>query len=79
MPMWAIYLIVWIIAAVAVYFLMPTQTQKPPEVDDLDITPIADGKEIPVLFGTRDIDATQYVLWDGDRKTRPHKVSQGKK
>ena len=78
MPFW-ILAAIWIAVTVAAYLLYKPQTQKPPEVDDADITPIADGKEIAVLFGTREIDATKYVLWDGDRKTRPHKVSQGKK
>ena len=78
MPFWVIAAI-WIAVTVAAYLLYRPQTQKPPEVDDVDVTPTADGKEIPVLFGTRDIDATQYILWYGDIKTRPHKVSQGKK
>lgn len=40
--------------------------------------PVAEiGKEIPVVFGTRDI-ANANVVWYGDLRTTPVKTSSGK-
>lgn len=76
--MW-LYIIAWIVAAVAVFLLMPKpETQKPEAVDEIDMPVAKDGKEIPVLFGTRDISGPN-VVWYGNIRTKEHKVSGGKK
>lgn len=74
---WAVYWVVSI-ALVARSMRPASQPQKPSSVEDLDV-PVAEvGKEIPVLFGTRDIKSPN-VVWYGDLKVKPIRQKGGKK
>ena len=76
---WWVYAIIWLASFALVYFLMPKpQTAPPPGLGEVKVPTAEEGREIPVLFGTRIIQGPNVVWW-GDVKTRPHKVSQGKK
>lgn len=73
-------LILWVATTVVSYLLRPkAETQKPPGIGTVE-APTADvGREIPVLFGTRDIKGPN-VVWFGDVTTKPKKIkNSGKK
>lgn len=73
------YIAAFAVALVASFALAPKpQSQPPPSLDDIQ-TPTAEaGIEIPVLFGTRDMNGPN-VLWYGDLKTSAIKSKGGKK
>lgn len=74
-----IYAVVWAVALVATYAMMPKpQTQPPPAVGKVRAPTAEEGREIAVLFGTRDIEGPN-VVWYGDLKTRAVKKKGGKK
>lgn len=59
--------------------LMPKpQAQKPPGLNEITAPTAEIGREIPVLFGTRDL-AGPNVVWYGDIKLVPIKSKGGKK
>ena len=71
--------VAWIITAVISAALAP----KPPKpkaagLGDFQVPTAEDGREIPVLFGTRDITGPN-VVWYGDLKTKAVKAKGGKK
>lgn len=68
-----------VIGAVYAYSQTPkTQTQKPAGLSQISAPTAEEGREIPVLFGTRDIPSAN-VVWYGDLKTKAIKKSGGKK
>lgn len=73
---WA-YLIVMLIGTA--YSMSQQKTQRPVALTLDDVkAPVAQiGKEIPVLFGTRDIEDPN-VVWYGDLRTSPVKTKSGK-
>lgn len=62
------------------YYALFPKPQSQPSVPFQNVeTPIADeGKEIPVLFGTKDLKGPN-VVWYGDVKAVPNMKSGGKK
>lgn len=74
---WA-YLIIMVIGAVYAATNQPkTPTPVALTMDDVR-APVAEiGKEIPVVFGTRDI-ANANVVWYGDLRTSPVQTKSGK-
>lgn len=74
----------WFIAAFVVglvvsYATMPKpQSQKPAGFGDIKAPVAEEGLEIPVLFGTRDINGPN-VVWYGDLQTTAIKSKGGKK
>lgn len=56
----------------------PQNMQAPPVMGDIKAPTAEEGREIPVLFGTRDIEAPN-VVWYGDLRTTPVKSKGGKK
>lgn len=74
----------WFIAGLAVAligaaFLAPKpQSVKPSGLGDFDIPTAEDGREIPVLFGTRILRGAN-VVWYGDFKAVAVKKKGGKK
>jgi len=64
----------WVITAVLAYALRPKpKTQAPAApatIEDVDAPTAEEGREIPVLFGTRKISAPN-VVWYGDLDTTP--------
>lgn len=74
----------WFIAgfvlSLAISFAMPIKVpgQKAPSLNDIEVPTAEDGREIPVLFGTRDINNLNVVWW-GDVRVVPIKKKGGKK
>lgn len=76
--MW-FYAVVWTVALVAAYVMMPKpQSQPPAGIGDVKAPTAEEGREIAVLFGTRDI-AGPNVVWYGDFKSKAVKKKGGKK
>lgn len=68
------YVIIWVVSAALLYVLAPKpQTNPPPGIGEVKVPTATEGREIPVLFGTRDIEGPN-VVWYGDIKTTDHKV-----
>lgn len=73
------YIIVFIVALVAAYAMMPKpQTQPPAGLGDIKAPTAEEGREIPVLFGTRDVEGPN-VVWYGDLTAVPIRKKGGKK
>jgi hypothetical protein len=62
----------------AIAFAPKPQTQKPAGFEDIKAPIAEDGKEMPVLFGCKNMKGAN-VVWYGDLKTTPIKVKGGKK
>ena len=71
--------VVWVVMSVISAALAP-KPPKPKEavLGDFQVPTAEDGREIPVLFGTRDITGPN-VVWYGDLKTTAVKAKGGKK
>lgn len=76
---------VWqMIAAVAISLLVTfalrpkPQTQPPAGLSELDVPTAEEGRDVPVLFGCRDIPSGN-VVWFGDLRTTAIKAKGGKK
>ncbi|APL99214.1 MAG: hypothetical protein EAS51_12380 [Microbacteriaceae bacterium] len=73
------YVAVFVAALVVSYALTPKpQNQKPAAFEDLQLPTAEEGREIPVVFGTRDIKSSN-VVWYGDLRTVAVKKKGGKK
>lgn len=70
--MWNL-VITWIATAVIAYALRPKPSLPPNAVpatiDDFNAPTAEDGREIPVLFGTREVSGPN-VVWYGDLRTQ---------
>ncbi|WVW77410.1 tail assembly chaperone [Stenotrophomonas phage vB_SmaS_Bhz59] len=73
------YIVVFIVALVVAYSMTPKpQTQPPAGLGDINVPTAEEGREIPVLFGTRDLNGPN-VVWYGDLKTVAIRKKGGKK
>lgn len=73
------YIVVFALALVASYALMPKpQSQPPAGLGDFSVPTAEVGREIPVLFGTREL-AGPNVVWYGHLRTVAIKKKGGKK
>lgn len=73
------FIALFVVSLVVAYATMPKpQSQKPAGLGDLQVPTAEEGREIPVLFGTRDINAPN-VVWYGDINAVPIKKKGGKK
>ena len=71
----------WLVTSIISYALRPKpviQTPTPATIDEFDAPTAEDGREIPVLFGTREIEGSN-VVWYGDLRTEEIKQDVGKK
>lgn len=74
-----VYAIIWVIALVAAVAMMPKpQSLPPPGLGDVKAPTAEEGREIPVLFGTRWIEGPN-VVWYGDFKAVAVQKKGGKK
>lgn len=74
-----VYAIVWVVALVAVYAMAPKPQSRPPAgLDEIQAPTAEEGREIPVLFGTRDLKGPN-VVWYGDLATEAVRKKGGKK
>lgn len=73
------FAVLFVGALVVSYVLAPKpQSQKPAGFGDIQAPIAEEGVEIPVLFGTRDLNGPN-VVWYGDLKTVAIKSKGGKK
>ena len=73
------FVALFVVALVVSYATMPKpQAQKPAGLSEIEAPIAEDGVEIPVLFGTRDLNGPNCV-WYGDLQTVPIKSKGGKK
>lgn len=73
------YIAVFIVALVVSYAMAPKpQSQPPAGLGDIKAPTAEEGREIPVLFGTRDLEGPN-VVWYGHLKTVAIKKKGGKK
>jgi hypothetical protein len=76
--MW-FFFAVFVVAFVIAYATMPKpQSRKPAGLDEFQAPTAEDGREIPVLFGTKDLNGPN-VVWYGDLKGVAIKKKGGKK
>ena len=78
--MWNLIL-TWVVTAVIAYALRPKPTittPTPATIEEFEAPTAEDGREIPVLFGTREVQGPN-VVWYGDLRTEAIKQKQGKK
>lgn len=75
------YLIAWVVTTAISYLLAPTPKQNQPTaagLGDFRVPTAQEGREIPVLFGTRDLSGPN-ITWYGDLRVVPVKKKGGKK
>lgn len=73
------FIAVFVVSLVVAYATMPKPQNAPaPGINELQVPTAEEGREIPVLFGTRDLTAPNVVWW-GDLKLVPIKKKGGKK
>lgn len=74
-----LYALAFVVSLVVTYSMMPKpQTQPPRGLGDVKVPTAEEGREIPVLFGTRDIDGPN-IVWYGDFRVLAVKKKGGKK
>ena len=67
------------IALIATFAIRPKpQNVRPSGINEIEVPTAEEGREIPVLFGSRDISGAN-VVWYGDLRTTPIKTKSGKK
>lgn len=73
------YVAVFVVALVVSYAMTPKpQSQPPAGLGDIQAPTAEEGREIPVLFGTRDIKGPN-VVWYGDLRSVAIRKKGGKK
>lgn len=73
------FVALFVVSFVVAYATAPKpQSQKPAGLGDLQVPTAEEGREVPVLFGTRDIKAPN-IVWYGDLRTVAIKSKGGKK
>lgn len=73
------YVVVFVVALVVGLAMAPKpQSQPPAGLGDIKAPTAEEGREIPVLFGTRDIQGPN-VVWYGDLRTVAIRKKGGKK
>jgi hypothetical protein len=71
--------VLWVVTTVISYALQPKpQSQKPAQLKDIQTPTAEEGRELGVLFGTRDIQAPNSV-WYGHLRTKAIRKKGGKK
>lgn len=74
-----VYIVVFIVTLALAVAIQPRAQNTPPSgLGDLKVPTAEEGRSIPVLFGTREVEGPN-VVWYGDLKTEPVKKKGGKK
>ena len=76
--MWWLVAVFVVSLAVAIAFAPKPQSAPPPGLNEIDAPTAEEGREIPVLFGTRMMRAPNVVWW-GHVRLVPIKKKGGKK
>jgi hypothetical protein len=70
---------VFVVALIFGYSMIPKPESRPPAgLGDIKVPTAEEGREIPVLFGTKDVEGPN-VVWYGDFAAKPVKAKGGKK
>lgn len=73
------YVVVFVVALVVSYAMAPKPQSRPPAgLGDIQVPTAEEGREIPVLFGTKELKGPN-VVWFGDLRTEAIKKRGGKK
>lgn len=73
------FVVVWVVSLVAAYSMMPKPQSAPPAgIGEIQAPTAEEGREIPVLFGTREIKGPN-IVWYGDLKAVAVRKKGGKK
>lgn len=73
------FVVAFVVGLVLAFSYMPKpQSSKPAGFGDIQAPTAEEGREIPVLFGTRDMRGPN-VVWYGDFKSKAIKQKGGKK
>lgn len=73
------FVALFVVSFVVAYATAPKpQSQKPAGLGDLQVPTAEVGREVPVLFGTRDLKSPN-IVWYGDLRTVAIKSKGGKK
>jgi len=72
------YVAAFVVALVVSFALTPKPQIQTPGIGEIKAPTADDGREIPVLFGTRNLTGPN-VVWYGDIKTVPIRTKGGKK
>lgn len=72
------YVVYFIVALVIAFAMMPKPESQNAKVGTIDGPTAAEGREIPVLFGTKVVKQAN-IVWYGDIKTVAIKKKGGKK
>jgi hypothetical protein len=72
------YVAAFVVALVVSYALAPKPKVSIPAIGEIKAPTAEEGREIPVLFGTREIKGPN-VVWYGDKKVVPIRKKGGKK
>ena len=73
------FIVVFIVAMVVGYAMLPKpQTSPPPGLNSVQVTTAEEGREIGVLFGTKEISGPN-IVWYGDFRSVAIKKKGGKK
>lgn len=73
---WVVYIIIGLLAGAAMGTKQPPQSAL--EASEVELPTAEEGKDVYVLFGTRDI-RDPNIVWYGDVEARPIRRSGGKK
>lgn len=76
--MWWLVAVFVVSLAIAIAFAPKPENAKPPGIDEIKAPTAEEGREIPVLFGTKDM-RSPNVVWYGDIRLVPIKKKGGKK
>ena len=76
--MWGQIALFVVMMIVSVLLAPKPETIPPAGLNEIDVPTAEIGREIPVLFGTRDIKGAN-VVWYGDLSTSPIRKKGGKK
>ena len=76
--MWWIVAVIVASLVLAFAFTPKVQSTPPPGLNEIKAPTAEIGREIPVLFGTRDLEAPN-IVWYGDIRLVPIKKKGGKK
>lgn len=78
-PALILQVVLWVAATAISYAMRPkSEAPKAAGIDDFKVPTAEDGREVPVLFGTRDLSGPN-VVWYGDLRTVAVQKKGGKK
>ena len=80
MPSWLVQLLISLAMSLITYLLTPKNNSNidPATLEEFEVPTAREGREIPVIFGTKYVTGAN-VVWYGDLRTEEVKKGGGKK